>query len=297
MYKIIGGDQKEYGPVTADQLRQWVAEGRVNLQTRVQAEGATEWKTVGELPEFANLRPAEPPPTIAPAYAAPPGLPPDIFTRDYDLDIGRCVGDAWNLMKNNFGLIVGGAAIFMLIEIAMGGLGAIPFVGPVFSLANIIIYGPLIGGINYFLLKAIRRAPVEMGDIFAGFRLAFGQLLLGYLVLAILICLSAVPGAVMMGVSIFLMISYHAASAGLVALAALGFLIAFVPLIYLSVSWAFTLPLIIRQANGLLAGDERQPQDGGQTLVAGLRPHRDHRFDPARWLSGLLRGNFHQRAR
>ena len=29
MYKIIGGDQKEYGPVTAEQLRLWVTEGRV----------------------------------------------------------------------------------------------------------------------------------------------------------------------------------------------------------------------------------------------------------------------------
>src|SRR5258708_7411217 len=53
MYKIIGADGKEYGPVTAEQLRQWMAEGRVNAATRVQAEGSTEWKTIGALPEFA----------------------------------------------------------------------------------------------------------------------------------------------------------------------------------------------------------------------------------------------------
>ena len=51
MYKIIGADQKEYGPITAEQLRQWLAEGRVNLQTKVLPESATEWKTVGDLPE------------------------------------------------------------------------------------------------------------------------------------------------------------------------------------------------------------------------------------------------------
>ena len=33
MYKIIGSDQKVYGPVTAEQLRQWLAEGRVNPST------------------------------------------------------------------------------------------------------------------------------------------------------------------------------------------------------------------------------------------------------------------------
>ena len=35
MYKIIGGDQKEYGPVTADQLRAWITEGRVNGLTSI----------------------------------------------------------------------------------------------------------------------------------------------------------------------------------------------------------------------------------------------------------------------
>ena len=58
MYKIIGGDQKEYGPVSAEQLRQWLAEGRVSAQTQVLPEGATEWKALGDLPEFASASPA-----------------------------------------------------------------------------------------------------------------------------------------------------------------------------------------------------------------------------------------------
>ena len=57
MYKIIGADQKEYGPVTAEQLRQWLAEGRVNAQTQVLPEGAIEWKALGDLPEFAAPSP------------------------------------------------------------------------------------------------------------------------------------------------------------------------------------------------------------------------------------------------
>ena len=55
MYKMMGADGKEYGPISADQLRQWIAEGRANAQTRVLAEGATEWKTLAELPEFAAV--------------------------------------------------------------------------------------------------------------------------------------------------------------------------------------------------------------------------------------------------
>jgi hypothetical protein len=61
MYKIIGADQKEYGPVTAEQLRQWLAEGRVNSLTQVRAEGTTEWKALGSIPEFAAASPGAPP--------------------------------------------------------------------------------------------------------------------------------------------------------------------------------------------------------------------------------------------
>ena len=54
MYTIIGADGLEYGPITADQVRQWIAEGRANAQTRARAEGATEWKPLVEYREFAT---------------------------------------------------------------------------------------------------------------------------------------------------------------------------------------------------------------------------------------------------
>src|SRR5687768_5827322 len=69
MYKIIGADQKEYGPVSADQMRQWIREGRVGAQTRVLPEGTTEWKTLGEIPELAAALPT----TLAPSPAPTPG--------------------------------------------------------------------------------------------------------------------------------------------------------------------------------------------------------------------------------
>lgn len=71
MYKVILPDQKEYGPVTADQLRQWIAEGRINAQARVMAEGATEWKPLSAFPEFAAALPG-----ATAAAGAPPPVPP-----------------------------------------------------------------------------------------------------------------------------------------------------------------------------------------------------------------------------
>lgn len=71
MYKIIGADQKEYGPVTIDQIRQWITESRVNAQTRARAEGDEAWRALSTFPEFADLlgATAETPPT--PSAEAP----------------------------------------------------------------------------------------------------------------------------------------------------------------------------------------------------------------------------------
>ena len=55
MYRIIGSDGREYGPATADQVRGWVTEGRVNVQSRVLAEGTAQWKPIAEYPEFAPM--------------------------------------------------------------------------------------------------------------------------------------------------------------------------------------------------------------------------------------------------
>jgi hypothetical protein len=246
MYTIIGGDQKEYGPVTAEQLRLWVAEGRVKAQTSVRIEGATEWRPLAAFPEFADVLASTPAAAgVPPPHGAEAGLPEDIFRRDYDLDIGRCVGDGWNLLKNNFGTVFGGVAIFMLIQIGVGVLGQIPIAGILVSLGSIIIYGPLMGGLYYFLLKNIRGQPAEIGDIFAGFRHAFGQLLLGYIVVALLTGVAALPGMAIMAVPIFMMVRHHAVEVGPLLLTILGSIVLIIPTIYLSISWIFSLPLII----------------------------------------------------
>ncbi len=71
MYKIIGSDQKIYGPAGVAQLRQWMAEGRVNLATLAQPEGAGEWKPLSAFPEFAV------PPLTMPPLTTPPRLVQD----------------------------------------------------------------------------------------------------------------------------------------------------------------------------------------------------------------------------
>ncbi len=69
MYKIIGTDGKEYGPVSAEQARQWVAEGRARAESLARAEGTTEWKPLASFPEFATLSTLAAPPVAPPAAA------------------------------------------------------------------------------------------------------------------------------------------------------------------------------------------------------------------------------------
>ena len=69
MYRIIGIDGRQYGPVTAEQLRGWITAGRANGLTLVQADGSTEWKPLSSFPDFveallARTSSAAPPPFL-----------------------------------------------------------------------------------------------------------------------------------------------------------------------------------------------------------------------------------------
>lgn len=80
MYKIIGADGKEYGPVPAEVLRQWLDEGRANAQSKVRPDGAADWMALGELPEFRSApgeavpQPIRPLATPAPSATNPLAL-------------------------------------------------------------------------------------------------------------------------------------------------------------------------------------------------------------------------------
>ena len=64
MFIIIGGDGKEYGPVTTDQVRTWINAGRANLDTKAKALGSEEWRRLGDFAEFNS--PTGAPPVIRP---------------------------------------------------------------------------------------------------------------------------------------------------------------------------------------------------------------------------------------
>src|SRR6185503_19039341 len=117
MYKIIGADQKEYGPISAAELQQWINEGRVNGQTPVSSEGGP-WRSLASYPELAGLLAASRAAAVAPPSPVDHSvLPADVLERDYDLDIGTCLTRAWELLKANFWPVFG---ISLLVLVCPG---------------------------------------------------------------------------------------------------------------------------------------------------------------------------------
>jgi len=79
MYTIQGGDGKEYGPVTAGKIHEWIAGGRANLQTKVRREGEAEWKLLADFPELSQFGTTEkttpPPVPELPTSSFSPAIP------------------------------------------------------------------------------------------------------------------------------------------------------------------------------------------------------------------------------
>jgi len=242
-YKIIGGDQKEYGPVTAEQLRQWVAEGRANAQTLIKAEGGADWKPLCSFAEFVDLF-GTTPATLAPlppGEAPPPPPLETVLSRDYDLDIGNCVSRSWTLITQNFWPVVGVSFLVWFIQIAVGQVFSLftrsmtndlvrqimqehrlavrpLLITCAFWLVTMPINTLLFAGLYKYYLKLIRGQRPEIGDAFSGFGPMAGQLLLVGFVMGFLTLL--------------------------------GVALCILPGLYLSVAWIFSIPLIIdRQMN------------------------------------------------
>jgi len=211
MYKVIGGDQKQYGPVTADEVRMWIADGRLNAQSLAWAEGGTEWKPLGSFPEFADvLRVQIAPPPLTAGVTTPEtagNYRAEILAGHPQIQIGRCLKGSWELVTSNFGLLFGAAAIVWAIRF---GCNFIPYLGPII---NWVLRGALWGGLYLVYLKRIRREPAGFEDLFSGFQFAFLQLFLVGMVSGLL--------------------SFVAA-----------FCCLLIPGLYLFIAWIFSIPLV-----------------------------------------------------
>jgi len=184
MYTIIGGDGREYGPVTAEQVRTWVAGGRANRDTKIKIAGTEEWKTVADFPEIVGGASAaefsQPPAALS---SMPLGSVPAVV----GFDVMSCYERSWNLLKANFWLFVGAAVVMMLTYVALAIIQKfIPVV------VTVLLGGPLGGGFYYFFLRKVRGEPATIGDLYSGLSRAFVPLMLAGILVQVFVLLGFV---------------------------------------------------------------------------------------------------------
>lgn len=162
MYKILASDGNEYGPISADEVRQWIAENRVEKKTPVMAEGAPDWVFLESLPEFATAFGLRPP--------GPPPIPPSARAAKSDDGLNAIIP-----YKNARALVAYYLGVFSVIPPA-GALLGIP---------------ALVLGI--LGLRFRRRNPEAGGAVHAWLGIVLGGLFgLGYLVLIALVIIAGI---------------------------------------------------------------------------------------------------------
>ena len=177
-FEMMGIDGKQYGPLTESELRAYVSQGRANSDTKIRRVGDESWQPLGNL-----LRPA------APNVVSEPQQLEATVPSDTPLDVGLAFSDGWQLFKEHAGLLVGAGAIFLGIMTAAGLIGA------VIPAAQLLVQGPLMGGLILMILKLSREGHAEVGDVFLGFQ-NYGWLLLVPIVQGAVIFAALIPGLI-----------------------------------------------------------------------------------------------------
>jgi uncharacterized membrane protein len=186
----------------------------------------------------------------------PDDLARQIIASGYTTDIGDWLGRGWQVMKENFWLVVGG---FFLVNLVLFGitmvLGLVPLLG---NVAQLIIQGPLFGGLLWFYVRLIRGEDVGIGDAFSGFGPRFVQLMLAHIVASVFYFLCYLPAVICFAIPVIQSGLFESGANAeqivnqmiqelsplMIAGMALGF-VGLLVQIYLYVSWIFALPLVI----------------------------------------------------
>lgn len=226
-YIIIGGDNKEYGPVSEADIRQWIAEGRLSAESRMKAESDAEFRAMAQFPEFAGaLKSQSTPGTITPLTGRPgvedTNWEAQVLARDPELKFGECLAAGWSFLGANAGFVIPAVILTWVTNLILFAISiTVPLIGPFVLLC---LSGVVMGGFYLACLRRLRGESVSPVEVFSGFKVAFAQLLLVGLVSALLTEISA---------CFFLL-----------------------PMIYLAVAWFFAVPLVADKKMFFWAGME-----------------------------------------
>ena len=109
---------------------------------------------------------------------------PDVIQNGYSVDIGKYLGEGWEIFKKNIGGFVGFAAIVLLLS----SLAAIlpEKARPLGNIASAVLAGPLNAGLFIVAFKLIKQRSTTFSDFFLGFN-NFLQFFIANLLVSILV--------------------------------------------------------------------------------------------------------------
>lgn len=244
LFTIIGGDRKEYGPVDASQVRQWILEGRADRQTMVRKEGEEAWQPLGSMPEYADLFAPE----VEVSHTSIAGrMDPGIGAGNGSPDIRESFREGFRLFNRQAPLMLGGVIVLGAFFIAISLLARMSTVGPILEMGGMVVTGPMLGGYLLLILRALRGEEPQFNTLFEGFREKFGSLALANLVPGVLTTLLCLPAWGLWELAQSLGTTSLVGAALAVTSVILGLAVALVCMVI----WVFTLPLVLDRSLAL----------------------------------------------
>ncbi len=117
MYRVKGADQREYGPISTEQVRLWISENRLNRYTLASTEENPAWRPLSQFAEFADLISAQP--AAVSNIPASANIPPATPNNISDASIGAAVPAVTREAALS---LVAGPAISLIV---LGSLGIV----------------------------------------------------------------------------------------------------------------------------------------------------------------------------
>jgi uncharacterized membrane protein len=226
-YSVINAQRQTLGPMPEFQVRELLSQGVISLDSLAWKPGMANWEPLRSFSEFIDVpnqsgqsaRPHNPyaPPQSAEYFPKGEGsldknasskvrgeaLTREVLERGYQINILHCLSRGWDLVfSRDFWSILGVHTLACFTQMAAGLL-----------YVQIVVGGPMLGGVDLYFLKRIRGEEATLSTAFSGFNIAFVQLFVVVLV------------------------------AGLLSM--LGFLLLIIPGIYLSIAYGFARTLVI----------------------------------------------------
>ncbi len=163
-WHVKAHDGKEYGPVDSETLKKWITEKRIRSLDLIKGRDMNNWVTASSIDEFKDAFPSGEEETA----------PPVARTKEL-MGIGELLKTSWSVIKNNITVLLGIAALYMILAT---GIDYLPVIFQAFAFP-VTIAIPLITaiGLIFAINNILEGDPADIKESYkTGFKKFFPYL-------------------------------------------------------------------------------------------------------------------------